>query len=380
MPTGYVSRERVVIYLMLEDLQGGERRHAYHISPRRIREVAGCFGEVVHAVVSAPAGALGKHRMYADFVSEGFRPLTILGSKIQFKRRSVSDIPEDETPESVEIPERTSETTTLVRTSSIQSPASGYLVEDARIYGASIAVIVVTHDLNPATFDQLRKMGVKIVILAPDHTAGIRASRAVAWINCRDVADDRGDWRRRVAPLMKDESLDVGRYHAAPDFMRQRERASDRLAEIDPETLCLLGQVTDADDETRETVFRKLRSLAKENLLPSIVLASLFILAAVPPDMEDDRHLDKHAYYRRILASDIDLDVVGRFALDLLTEKGVLERIEFSANDAEYRFAWHTGHPAHALAREFCAIVLGVKSLMDDAEAPAVSRMSRACA
>jgi hypothetical protein len=353
-----------VVYAILEDLQKGERTrkggsNGYHISPGRIRKVAECFGRVVHGVVAAPPAALKKHRMYGDFIAEGFRPLTVLGSKVQIKRRSVSDLPEEDVPESGKIAGRTLETTSLIRTSAIQSPASTYLIEDVATYGATVVVLVATHDISHTVFDQLRKMNVKLVILAPDASTGIKANRADAWISCRDVADSNPDWKDHVAPLVEERPTNIVCFHAAPEFTRQPEGVLERLADIDPETHLLFEHVTNAESGTRTIVLDKLRFLTKEGALPSIIYATLFVLAAAPVDARGECHFDKHAYYRKVMAYDIHLDVVGRFVLDLLTEKGVLERTVFSEYDAEYRFVRDPDHPAHALAREFCASVLG---------------------
>jgi hypothetical protein len=191
-------------------------------------------------------------------------------------------------------------------------------------------------------------MGVRTVVLAPDAGAGIRPQHVDEWVDLRDVADDRP----LPEPRKGDESvMTIERYFAEPLPWMTNEM--DRLERRDPETYEWLERILTVTDETRAEVLRTLRGNAERGTLPSLVIATLFILASASREPGEDRRVRKNRYYHRLTRYDIDVDTVGRLALSLLAEEGTLTAV-VHPHDMEYRYERDPHDPAHELARAFC--------------------------
>ena len=318
------EHERALLVVVYTDLRKGLSKHFYGISPRRIGDIAHRYGDVVRSFVYADSSAADDVRFRNEWEGAGFRLCHVLRNRVRVDRRI-----------------------TVIRAPSIQSSMPLHVLEDVAWCAARVVVLVATHEIPPFLFAALRGLGVKTVVLAPDPEARIRRLADTS-VFLRDVARDDGRTQPddAVAPV-------IGRYAAAPEFSRRPTDATERLSRDDPETAVLLSRILDATQMTKGVVLPKLRSLAEAGILPRIILAALLLLEIGPHDPDNDRHLDKDAFYRRLLALGIDIDAVGRFALDLLVERHVLAAMAFSEHDVEYQFTRDPDHPAHALARDY---------------------------
>ncbi|MCI0479064.1 hypothetical protein L0Y59_00775 [Candidatus Uhrbacteria bacterium] len=319
-PQTYVSRDRVLLYLMFPDVRDAQQRHRYRISMKRIRQVAETFGDVVHAVACVDAQALEDARLYNSLVINGYAPLAVLGT-----RRSREEVAKH-----------------------IQNPAPLHLLRDAKHHAVQTAVIVATGGLPSWVFPELKALGVSTVVIAPDPTCGIRPSHADEWIPLQKVSDEQPLPPRRY----EEHEEPIQRYFA--DIQDGPTHEMEWLARHDPESYAWLERVLTVTEGATDVVLRSLTVAAADGSLPAVAFSALLVLSDFPDRLGAERRVRKNAFYHKLTRFGIDVDTVGRLTLTLLAEEGSL-LAERRTRDTEYAYARDARHPVHVLSRAFYA-------------------------
>lgn len=305
MSATYTSEDRVLVYVDLGDVRRGRNIHYFHITARRIMEIAALYGTVVMSVLFRDTNL--EERVRAEWAHAGFLPV-------------------DKGPGT--------------------GRASVCILHHADAVQAHTVLIVASHGVEPAVLAELRRRGTRTVVLSPERNAPLMRA-ADAGILLEEVAV--GKPLPRPIP-----GIDPGPDHGATSPFAQPTRyasAAQRLVLTDPESYALVSDILSVTDESLASLCERLRKLTEMEELPDIALAILMALDAYRKS--DDAALHVNRLWHRLITYGVDVETVGRLSLALLAEEGTLLAME-QGLATDYQYARHPDDPSHRLARQYC--------------------------
>ncbi|MFH1077973.1 MAG: hypothetical protein V1745_01665 [Patescibacteria group bacterium] len=308
-----------MIIAHVPDLRDGQKKHGCYISFKRLRDFTETYGHVVRALACVDARALEDFGLYSSIIANGFDPIAITSKRT----------PNDAMP-------------------GIQNPSPLLVTRDAKNLGVRTVVIVSTNGLPAWVYSELKEYGIRIVMIAPDPSRGVRPAYVDEWISITKIVDSLPLPAKRYA----DDERPIERYLADVEDAPTHEM--ERLERDEPEAYAWLERILTVTEATHASALTALQLAAARGSLPGVALAALIILSDLSTSPDAEPCVRKNLTYQRFARYGIDIDTVGRLAIKLLIEEGTLVA-EKVRRDTDYLFANGAEHPAHRLGRAFCS-------------------------
>ncbi len=312
------DRERVLMFASLEDIRGGRRQHGnYPVEPVWLFNLAKQRGDVVGRYLIIPVTSFNEQTCTAW---SGFRMIPKLPNAIEV----TADV-------------------TLINSPTFQLPIHAIIVETVEQTNPTVALFVTTNEIPPSVFAYLRDRGVRIEVLNPKRNGG-QSSRHADKVEFLGTALNRYLAPKKEEP--RQESVRTVFIHVPP----KTERAVERLARQDPETLEEIERIVTVTDEEAHKELRRLCCQFKNDAMSKTVLGVLLALASIPQG--DDKQLDYNNLLMRFILNGVDCREVGQMILSVLVEEGTLVTVP-RGTDRDYLYTRDPDNPPHRLARRF---------------------------
>lgn len=368
MNTVYVTQPNVGIYVLVPDLRQGMPREAYSISPIRLLKVAERFGQLVVRSAFVDQAFMGESRPFSQWVGAGFRLLAIPGNKVNHQKKVVpsSRITSQKVHDLDEGASVIRETT-LVHAPSGQAPLSEEVMRDVEERHLEIVILVGLHGFPPGLFGALRNRGIHLVAIAVNRDARVSRSADLV-LYASDLADSKPIPNDLGEDFFKEDTdaavdrvgnalraMAVGELPIIAKSPRHIDPpvdeswpAVDYLEKTDAPTYTWIVRILAVTDADLNATLQLLLGHLKERELPKVALAVLVILNHHKP-YTGSRAMPLDRIYTQLLRLDIDIDVIGRLALRLLSEEGTIALPSYGVG--VYRGP--VDHPVYILARSF---------------------------
>jgi hypothetical protein len=346
--TVYVSRERerVLMFASLEDIYGGRKQHGnYPVEPVWLINLAKQRGDVVDCCLIIPVTSINEQTCTAW---AGFRMIPKLPNTIAVTAN-----------------------VTLVNSPTFILPIHAIIVKTVEQLNPSVVMLVTTNEIPPSVFAYLRDRSVRIEVLNPKRNGG-QSSRHADKVEFLGTALNRYLAHQKKEEEPRQESVRVVYVTVPP----KTERAVERLARQDPETLEEIGRVVSVTDEEVQKELRRLCRQFKNDAMSKTVLAVLLALATIPEG--DDKQLDYNDLLLRFILNGVDCREVGQMVLSILVEEGTLAAVP-RGTGRDYLFTGDPDDPPHRLARRFYGEILRSRNVVHRrSEQPFATRVIQA--
>lgn len=312
------DRERVLMYVSLEDISGGRRQHGnYLVEPVWLFNLAQQRGKVIGRYLIIPSTLYNEQTATAW---DGFRMIPKLPNAIAV----TADV-------------------TLVNSPTFLLPIHAIIAEDVERLNPDVVLFVTSNEIPPSVFSYLRNAGVRSEVLNPKRNGG-QSSRHADKVEFLGTA-----LNRHLAPKNEEPRQESVRtvFITVPP---KTERAVERMARQDSETLEEIGKIISIADEEVQKELRRLCYQFKNGAMSKTVLAVLLALATIPEG--DDKQLDYNDLLLRFILNGVDCREIGQMVLDILVEEGTLAAVP-RGTGMDYLYTRDPDDPSHRLARRF---------------------------
>lgn len=331
------DRPRVHVYVHFYALWEGRQHWNYTIGPRRILSLASAYGHVVRREVFVEVDTLRRtayERTFRTWMNAGFRILTEPAVRV-FKKGA----------------------NTTVRPSVEHSQLVDTLVNSFTESLPDIVVLVVHHQVPSSIVHNLLERGVRVILF---KTTAKPIETEEVFSHCISLRD----WAGNNA-LPENPFHDGKPEEKVTDLFRCVDRVTgtphgssvETLARTDSESYNLLRRILGSGRDDVSAALADLDRRQAGGNVQRIILATLLALAAIPDGAEEDAEavLETDALWKNCLRNEIPVDLIGRWALHILKEAGLVDSYDGGAHpdDVGFFFTRAYNDPIHALARAF---------------------------